>query len=146
VVPNGTLNPRRLCAVPSDWRDRRNRAAHVLCTSSWRRVIAGSRRRGHIPALRIKEPASRELLESARQIKDMRARASELERDSAEQARKYAHWLVAQGVPVRDIAALVGDIAATRQPTDELLGGVMAWPRALRRGLLDPGPAGPRWA
>jgi hypothetical protein len=61
----------------------------------------------HVASVRMEEPASRELLESARQIKDMRAQASELERDSAEQARKFAHWLVAHGVPVRDIAALL---------------------------------------
>jgi hypothetical protein len=60
-----------------------------------------------VASVRVEEPASRELLEAARQIKDMRARASELERESAEQAREYAHWLVECGVPVRDIAALL---------------------------------------
>jgi hypothetical protein len=60
-----------------------------------------------VASVRVEEPASRELLEAARQIKDMRARASELERESAEQAREYAHWLVKCGVPVRDIAALL---------------------------------------
>jgi hypothetical protein len=60
-----------------------------------------------VASVRMEKPASRELLESARQIKDMRARANELERESAEQAREYAHWLVEHGVPVRDIAALL---------------------------------------
>ena len=60
-----------------------------------------------VASVRIDGPASRELLESARQIKDMRARATELERESAEQSRKYAHWLVEHGVPVRDIAGLL---------------------------------------
>jgi hypothetical protein len=60
-----------------------------------------------VASVRMAEPASRELLGTARQIKDMRARASELERESAEQAREYAHRLVEHGVPVRDIAALL---------------------------------------
>jgi hypothetical protein len=60
-----------------------------------------------VASVRMEEPASRELLEAARQIKDMRARANELERESAERAREYAHRLVEHGVPVRDIAALL---------------------------------------
>ena len=60
-----------------------------------------------VASVRMEEPASRELLQSARQIKDMRARASALERESAEQVREYAHRLVGHGVPVRDIAALL---------------------------------------
>jgi hypothetical protein len=60
-----------------------------------------------IASVRVEEPASRELLEAARQIRDMRARASALERESAERAREYAHWLVERGVPIRDIAALL---------------------------------------
>ncbi len=60
-----------------------------------------------VTSVRMAKPASRELLGTARQIKDMRARASELERESAEQAREYAHSLVEHGVPVRDIAALL---------------------------------------
>ena len=60
-----------------------------------------------IASIRMEEPAFRELLETARQIKYMRAQANELERKSTEQAREYAHWLVAHGVPVRDIAALL---------------------------------------
>jgi hypothetical protein len=60
-----------------------------------------------VASVRMEDPASRDLLESARQIKDMRARASALERESAEQAREYAHRLVGHGIPVRDIAALL---------------------------------------
>jgi hypothetical protein len=60
-----------------------------------------------VTSVRIEEPDLRELLESANQIKDIRAQASELERESAERAREYAHWLVGHGVPVRDIAALL---------------------------------------
>jgi hypothetical protein len=60
-----------------------------------------------VASVRMEEPASRELLQSARQIKDMRARAGALERESAERAREYAHRLVGHGVPVRDIAALL---------------------------------------
>jgi hypothetical protein len=60
-----------------------------------------------VASVRIEEPVFRELLESANQIKHIRAQASELERESAERAREYAHWLVDRGVPVRDIAALL---------------------------------------
>ena len=60
-----------------------------------------------IASVRVEGPGARELLETARQIKHMRARVSELERESAERARAYAHSLVTHGVPVRDIAALL---------------------------------------
>ena len=60
-----------------------------------------------VTSVRIEEPDFRELLESATQIKHIRAQANELERESAERAREYAHWLVGHGVPVRDIAALL---------------------------------------
>jgi hypothetical protein len=60
-----------------------------------------------VASVRIEDPAFRELLESANQIKHMRARAHELEREGAARAREYAHWLVSHGVPVRDIAALL---------------------------------------
>jgi uncharacterized heparinase superfamily protein len=60
-----------------------------------------------LSSVRIEEPDFRELLESATQIKHIRAQASELEKESAERAREYAHWLVDHGVPVRDIAALL---------------------------------------
>jgi hypothetical protein len=45
--------------------------------------------------------------ESATQIKHIRAQADDLERESSERAREYAHWLVSHAVPVRDIAALL---------------------------------------
>jgi hypothetical protein len=60
-----------------------------------------------VTSVRIEEPYPRELLQSATQIKHIRAQANELERESAERAREYAHWLVSHGVPVRDIAALL---------------------------------------
>jgi DNA-directed RNA polymerase specialized sigma subunit len=60
-----------------------------------------------VASVRIGKPASRELLESARQIRDLRAKAAELERESGERAREFAHLLVTHGVPVRDIAALL---------------------------------------
>ncbi|WP_428342186.1 HicB family toxin-antitoxin system [Mycobacterium sp.] len=66
-----------------------------------------------VVSVRVKAPANRELLEPAREIKDLRAQAIELERTSVDQAREYAHWLVTQGVPVRDIAALL-DISPQR--------------------------------
>lgn len=60
-----------------------------------------------IASIRMEEPAFRELHETARQIKHMRAQANELERKTTEQTREFAHWLVTCGVPVRDIAALL---------------------------------------
>ena len=60
-----------------------------------------------VTSVRIEEPDFRELLESATQIKHIRAQANELEWESAERAREYARWLVSHGVPVRDIAALL---------------------------------------
>lgn len=60
-----------------------------------------------IVSIRMEEPSSRELLDSARQIREMRAQASELERESGERARQFAQSLVTDGVPVRDIAALL---------------------------------------
>jgi hypothetical protein len=60
-----------------------------------------------ITSVRIEEPHFREVLESATQIKRIRAQASELEKESAERAREYAHWLVDHGVPVRDIGTLL---------------------------------------
>ncbi|OBG25436.1 hypothetical protein [Mycobacterium sp. E3198] len=61
-----------------------------------------------IASIRMEEPAFRELLDTARQIKHTRAQAAELERESTQQARDFAHWLVTYGVPVRDIAVLLG--------------------------------------
>src|SRR5271155_498458 len=60
-----------------------------------------------VTSVRIEQPDAGDLLESANQIKHIRAQANELERESAKRAREYAHWLVSHGVPVRDIAALL---------------------------------------
>ena len=60
-----------------------------------------------VASVRIDQPGSRELLDSANHIKQMRAQANDLERKSAARARDYANWLVTHGVPVRDIAALL---------------------------------------
>jgi hypothetical protein len=60
-----------------------------------------------IASIGMKEPSSRELLDSARQIREMRAQATELERESGERARQFAQSLVAHGIPVRDIATLL---------------------------------------
>ena len=60
-----------------------------------------------VTSVRLEEPDLRELLDSATQIKHLRAQANELERESAQRAREYAHRLVSHGVPVRDIAALL---------------------------------------
>ena len=60
-----------------------------------------------VTSVRIEQPDAGDLLESANQIKHIRAQASELERESAKRAREYAHGLVSHGVPVRDIAALL---------------------------------------
>lgn len=60
-----------------------------------------------IASIGMKEPSSRELLDSARQIREMRAQATELERESGERARQFAQSLVTRGIPVRDIATLL---------------------------------------
>ncbi len=64
-------------------------------------------------SVRIEEPAFRELLETAREIKSLRGNAKELERQATEKAYEYAHWLTTYGVPVRDIAELL-DISPQR--------------------------------
>jgi predicted XRE-type DNA-binding protein len=58
-------------------------------------------------SIRIEEPAFREILEAAREIKAKRARAQELEREATQNAEEFAHWLTTYGVPVRDIAELL---------------------------------------
>lgn len=88
---------------------RRLTEAHTMARDTLR-SIAGYRLREinvEVTSVRIEEPDFRELLESATQIKHIRAQATELERESAERAREYAHWLVSHGIPVRDIAALL---------------------------------------
>ena len=64
-------------------------------------------------SVRIEEPAFRELLETAREIKSLRAKANELERQASDKAHEYAHWLTTYGVPVRDIAELL-DVSPQR--------------------------------
>jgi hypothetical protein len=64
-------------------------------------------------SVRVEEPALRELLETAREIKSLRAKANELERQASEKAHEYAHWLTTYGIPVRDIAELL-DISPQR--------------------------------
>jgi predicted XRE-type DNA-binding protein len=58
-------------------------------------------------SIRIEEPAFREILEAAREIKAKRARAQELEREATQNAQEFAQWLTTYGVPVRDIAELL---------------------------------------
>jgi predicted XRE-type DNA-binding protein len=64
-------------------------------------------------SVRMEEPAFRELLDGAREIKSLRARADAAEREAAGKMREYARWLTTYGVPVRDIAELL-DISPQR--------------------------------
>jgi len=71
-------------------------------------------------SVRMEQPEFRELLDTARQIRDERdrarserARAQELESTATSHARQYAQWLTAYGVPVRDVATLL-DISPQR--------------------------------
>lgn len=66
-----------------------------------------------IASVRMREPEFRELLESAQEIKGLRAQATELDKKATEQAHEYALWLSTYGVPVRDIATLL-DISPQR--------------------------------
>ncbi|MBX7432394.1 hypothetical protein JDV09_09790 [Mycobacterium sp. Y57] len=50
---------------------------------------------------------------SAREIREDRARAQELDRRATEKAHEYALWLTTYGVPVRDIATLL-DVSPQR--------------------------------
>jgi predicted XRE-type DNA-binding protein len=59
-------------------------------------------------SVRMEEPEFAELLERARSIKARRARAQELEREVSRDAQQFAQWLTTYGVPVRDIADLLG--------------------------------------
>lgn len=67
----------------------------------------------NIASIRMTEPEFRELLETAQEIKDTRARAQELERQAVDASRKFAQWLTTYGVPVRDIAELL-DVSPQR--------------------------------
>jgi hypothetical protein len=71
-------------------------------------------------SVRMQQPEFRELLDTARQIRDERdhargerARAQELESTATSHAREYAQLLTAYGVPVRDVATLL-DISPQR--------------------------------
>ena len=71
-------------------------------------------------SVRMEQPAFRELLDAARQIRSERdhargerARAQELESTATSHAREYARLLTAYGVPVRDVATLL-DISPQR--------------------------------
>ena len=58
-------------------------------------------------SVRIEDPVNNELLETAREIKSLRLRASVLEREATEKAHEFARQLTTGGVPVRDIAELL---------------------------------------
>lgn len=58
-------------------------------------------------SIRMAEPEFRELLEGARDIKDLREKAAALDRQATRDAHEYVHWLTTYGVPVRDIATLL---------------------------------------
>ncbi|BBY45840.1 hypothetical protein A5765_18065 [Mycolicibacterium celeriflavum] len=59
-------------------------------------------------SVRMIEPAFRELLDGAREINELKERARHLEDQANEMIREYCHWLTTYGVPVRDIAELLG--------------------------------------
>lgn len=59
-------------------------------------------------SVRMEDPAFRELLDGAREIAQVRARARELESQANEMVREYCQWLVTYKVPIRDIAELLG--------------------------------------
>lgn len=52
--------------------------------------------------------ADRDITEQARRIADAKLRAAELEREAIRSSRKMASELAADGVPVRDIGAILG--------------------------------------
>jgi predicted XRE-type DNA-binding protein len=64
-------------------------------------------------SVRMQDPVFRELLDSARDIRSMRAHAQKLENEAMRNAQEFAHWLTTYGVPVRDIAELL-DISPQR--------------------------------
>ncbi|KKC05038.1 hypothetical protein [Mycobacterium nebraskense] len=64
-------------------------------------------------SVRMEQPEFRELLAAARDIRNRRAHAQELERQVTRDAQEFTHWLVTYGVPVRDIAELL-DISPQR--------------------------------
>ena len=64
-------------------------------------------------SIRTNEPEIREILEMARQIRNKRVHAQQLEQEALSEAQQFAHWLTTYGVPVRDIAELL-DISPER--------------------------------
>ena len=64
-------------------------------------------------SIRTNEPEIREILEMARQIRNKRVHAQQLEQEALSEAQQFAHWLTTYGVPVRDIAELL-DISPQR--------------------------------
>ncbi|BBX07888.1 HicB family toxin-antitoxin system [Mycolicibacterium aichiense] len=66
-----------------------------------------------ITSIRMKRPEFREIGAMAEKIRDLREQARRLERESVASAREFAHWLIANGVPVRDIAELL-DVSSQR--------------------------------
>ena len=66
-----------------------------------------------IASIRMKRPDFREIGAMAERIRDLREQARRLERESVVSAREFAHWLIANGVAVRDIAELL-DVSSQR--------------------------------
>ncbi|BBX53858.1 hypothetical protein GCM10009645_30470 [Mycolicibacterium poriferae] len=64
-------------------------------------------------SVRMQDPVFRELLESARGIRNMRAHAQTLENEAMRNAQEFALWLTRYGIPVRDVAELL-DISPQR--------------------------------
>ena len=64
-------------------------------------------------SIRTNEPEIREILEMARQIRNKRVHAQQLEQEALSEAQQFAHWLTTYGVPVRDIAEIL-DISPQR--------------------------------
>lgn len=56
----------------------------------------------------VRLPRQRDLVESAAAVKELRERATQLEREATLKAQAYAKWLTAESIPVRDIAELLG--------------------------------------
>jgi hypothetical protein len=57
--------------------------------------------------------AFRDLLDAARQIRNQRAHARQVEAEAQQQSREYALWLTTYGIPVRDVAELL-DVSPQR--------------------------------
>lgn len=64
-------------------------------------------------SVRMEQPEFSELLDRARRIRNARAHAQALDSEATKNAREYAQWLTAYGLPVRDVATLL-DISPQR--------------------------------